>query len=56
MHMVFLIIVVYVEMQLTSSDKKHIGGFKADMHASFEMSDSGHLHYYLGIQLTQVGI
>ena len=53
---VFLIMVVYVDdMLLTGPNEKHIPDFKADLHASFEMSDLGHLHHYLGIQFMQVG-
>ena len=52
---VFLIMVVYVDdMLLTGPNEKHIPDFKADLHASFEMSDLGHLHHYLGIQFMQV--
>ena len=52
---VFLIMVVYVDdMLLTGPNQKHIADFKADLHASFEMSDLGHLHHYLGIQFMQV--
>ena len=52
---VFLIMVVYVDdMLLTGPNEKHIADFKADLHASFEMSDLGHLHHYLGIQFMQV--
>ena len=45
---VLLIIVVYVDDMLLT------GPNEADLHASFEMSDLGHLHYYLGIQFMQV--
>ena len=52
---VFLIMVVYVDdMLLTGPNQKHIADFKADLHASFEMSDVGDLHHYLGIQFMQV--
>jgi hypothetical protein len=52
---VFFIIVVYVDdMLLTSPNEAHIAEFKADLHASFELSDLGHLHHYLGIQFKQV--
>jgi hypothetical protein len=47
---VLLIIVVYVDdMLLTGPIETHIANFKADLHASFEMSNLGHLHHYLGI-------
>jgi transposase InsO family protein len=52
---VLLIIVVYVDdMLLTGPMETHIADFKADLHASFEMSDLGHLHHYLGIQFMHV--
>ena len=47
---VFLIIVLYVDdMLLTGPNEAHIDDFKADLNASFEMSDLGLLHHYLGI-------
>ena len=52
---VFLIMVLYVDdMLLTGPNEKHIADFKDDLHASFEMSNLGHLHHYLGIQFMQV--
>ena len=51
---VFLIIVLYVDdMLLMSPNEVHIANFKADLNASFEMSDLGLLHHYLGIQFKQ---
>ena len=47
---VFLIIVLYVDdMLLTGPNEAHIVDFKADLNASFKMSDLGLLHHYLGI-------
>ena len=52
---VFLIMVVHVDdMLLTAPNEKHIANFKADLHASFEMSILGHSHHYLGLQFMQV--
>ena len=52
---VFLIMVVFIDdMLLTSPNEQHIADIKVDLHASFEMSDLGHLHNYLGIQFMQV--
>jgi hypothetical protein len=52
---VFFIIVVYVDdMLLAGPNEAHIAEFKADLYASFEMSNLGHLHHYLGIQFKQV--
>ena len=51
---VFLIIVLYVDdMLLTGPNEAHIADFKTDLNASFEMSDLGYLHHYLGIQFKQ---
>ncbi|KAH7300819.1 hypothetical protein KP509_24G080000 [Ceratopteris richardii] len=43
-------------MLLIGPHDMHIAHFKADLHASFEMSDLGHLHHYLGIQFMQVDV
>src|SRR5262249_53759119 len=52
---VLLIIVLYVDdMLLTGPNEKAIAEFKADLNASFEMSDLGLLHHYLGIEFMQV--
>ena len=51
---VHLIIALYVDdMLLTGRNERHIADFKANLNASFEMSDLGHLHHYLGIQFKQ---
>ena len=45
---------LYVDdMLLTGPHESQIADFKADLNASFEMSDLGHLHHYLGIQFKQ---
>ena len=41
-------------MLLTGSKEMHIADSKAELHASFEMSDLRHLHYYLSNQFKQV--
>ena len=41
-------------MLLTGPNEKAIAKFKADLNASFEMSDLGLLHHYLGIEFKQV--
>ena len=52
---VFLIIVLYVDdMLLTGPNEVHIADFKVDLNVSFEMSDLGLLHHYLGIQFMQI--
>ena len=40
-------------MLLTGPNEMHISEFKADLNASFEISDLGLLHHYLGIQFKQ---
>ena len=51
---VILIIALYVDdMLLTGPNETHIAEFKANLNASFEMSDLGLLHHYLGIQFKQ---
>ena len=40
-------------MLLTGPNEMHISEFKVDLNASFEMSDLGLLHHYLGIQFKQ---
>ena len=51
---VLMIIVLYVDdMLLTGPNEMHILKFKADLNASFEMSDLWLLHHYLGIQFKQ---
>lgn len=51
---VFLVIVLYVDdMLLTGPRENHIAAFKAELQQTFEISDLGPLHYYLGIQFMQ---
>nr|GEX65952.1 ribonuclease H-like domain, reverse transcriptase, RNA-dependent DNA polymerase [Tanacetum cinerariifolium] len=51
-----LLIGVYVDdLIITSTPKKEIGKFKAQMEEKFEMSDLRLLAYYLGIEVTQTG-
>ena len=48
---VTLIIALYVDdMLLTGPNEAHTANFKADLNASFEMSNLGLLHHYLSIQ------
>ena len=49
---VLLVIVLYVDdMLLTRPDGKHIADFKIKLNSTFEISDLGPFHHYLGIQL-----
>nr|GEZ09260.1 ribonuclease H-like domain, reverse transcriptase, RNA-dependent DNA polymerase [Tanacetum cinerariifolium] len=49
-----LLIGVYVDdLIITSTPKKEIDKFKAQMEEKFEMSDLGLLAYYIGIEVTQ---
>nr|GFB11199.1 ribonuclease H-like domain, reverse transcriptase, RNA-dependent DNA polymerase [Tanacetum cinerariifolium] len=51
-----LLVGVYVDdLIITSTPKKEIEKFKAQMEEKFEMSDLGLLAYYLGIEATQTG-
>ena len=48
---VLLIIVLYVDdMLLMGPNETHMVDFKAKLHSTFEMSNLGLLHHYLGIQ------
>ena len=40
-------------MLLTGPEETHIADFKTELNSSFEMSDLGLLHHYLGIQFKQ---
>ena len=51
---VTLIVALYVDdMLLTGPNEAHIADFMADLNASFEISNLGLLHHYLGIQFKQ---
>eukprot|EP00253_Pinus_taeda_P031053 PITA_31053 len=49
-----IILVLYVDdLILTSSDPSLINHMKSSLKKKFEMTDSGHLHYFLGLQVFQ---
>ena len=49
-----IILVLYVDDRiLTGSDPKLITHVKSSLKHNFEMSDLGHLHYFLGLQVFQ---
>jgi len=49
-----LVIILYVDdMLLTGTDADQISAFKSELRSTFEMSDMGMLHHYLGIQFIQ---
>ncbi len=49
-----IILVLYVDdLILTGSDPKLITHVKSSLKQNFEMSDLGHLHYFLGLQVLQ---
>ena len=49
-----IILVLYVDdIILTCSDPKLITHVKSSLKQTFEMSDLGHLHYFLGLQVLQ---
>ena len=50
----FTILVIYVDdLILTGSDPNHINDVKSSLKKKFEMTDLGHLHYFLGLQVLQ---
>ena len=49
-----IILVLYVDdIILTSSDPNHINHVNSSLKNNFEMTDLGHLHYFLGLQVLQ---
>ena len=49
-----IILVLYVDdLILTSSDPNLINHVKSNLKKKFEMTDLGHLHYFLGLQVFQ---
>jgi hypothetical protein len=47
-------LVVYVDyMLITWNNESYIASTKKDLKKGFEMANLGHLHYYLGIEVTQ---
>ena len=49
-----IILVLYIDdLILTSSDPNHINHVNSSLERKFEMTDLGHLHYFLGLQFLQ---
>ena len=49
-----MILVLYVDdLILTGSDPKVITHVKSSLKQNFEMSELGHFHYFLGLQILQ---
>ena len=49
-----IILVLYVDdLILTGSDPNLINHVKSNLKKQFEMTDLGHLHYFLGLQVLQ---
>ena len=47
-------LVVYVDdLLMTGNNESYIASIKKDLKKIFEMTDMGHLRYYLGIEVTQ---
>eukprot|EP00253_Pinus_taeda_P008579 PITA_08579 len=47
-------LVVYVDdVLMTGNNESYIASIKKELGKSFEMTDLGHVHYYLGIEVTQ---
>ena len=49
---VFLMVYVY-DLLMTMRNENYIASIKKDLKIWFEMTDLGHAHYYLGIEVTQ---
>ena len=48
-----IILVLYVDDLILTRDPKLITHVKSSLKQNFEMSDLGHLHYFLGLQVLQ---
>jgi hypothetical protein len=47
-------LIVYVDnLLITRNNKSNIASIKKELKKGFEMIDLGHLHYYLGLEVTQ---
>jgi hypothetical protein len=47
-------LVVYVDdLFITGNNENYIASLKKELKKGFEMTDLGHLHYYLGIKVIQ---
>ena len=47
-------LVVYVDdLSMKGNNESYMASIKKDLKKGFEMTDLGHLHYYLGIEVTQ---
>eukprot|EP00253_Pinus_taeda_P023415 PITA_23415 len=47
-------LVVYVDdLLMTGNNESYIASIKKELRKGFEMTDLGHVHYYLGIEVTQ---
>ena len=47
-------LVVYIDdLLMIGNNESYIASIKKDLKKIFEMIDMGHLHYYLGIEVTQ---
>ena len=48
-------LVVYVDdILMIGNNERYIASIKKDLKKIFEMTDMGHLHYYLGIEVTNI--
>lgn len=51
---IMVYLVVYVDdLLMTRNNESYIASIKKELKKGFEMTDLGHLHYYLGIEVTQ---
>eukprot|EP00253_Pinus_taeda_P021317 PITA_21317 len=49
---VYLVVYVY-DLLMTGNNENYIASMKKELRKSFEMTDLGYVHYYLGIEVTQ---
>lgn len=51
---IVIYLVVYVDgLLMTRNNENYIASIKKELNKGFEMTDLGHLHYYLSIEVTQ---
>ena len=51
----FLIIILYVDDLILTSDEQLINSCKEELAMEFEMKDMGLIHYFLGLEVWQGG-
>jgi hypothetical protein len=51
-NVLYLVVYVY-DILIIGNNKRYIASIKKELKKGFEMTDLGHIHYYLGIEVTQ---